>query len=95
MSDAAKLLASPSLSKYCSRVGFSMNGIFCMVCSTTSVISKNPILFFKKAYTAISLAAFKTHGVFPPRLSASVAKNKFLNVFTSGSSKVNVLGLSK
>ena len=80
INDAAKLLASPSLSKYSCNVGFSIKGIAIMVFSTTAVISKNPILFFKNAHTAISFAAFNTHALFPPDCSASIAKPKFLKV---------------
>ena len=57
-----------------------MKEIFCIDCSTTAVISKNPILFFRNAYTAISLAAFKIHGKLPPLFKASMANAKFLKV---------------
>jgi hypothetical protein len=45
-----------------------------MTFSIISVISRKPMRFRKKAYTAISLAAFSTHGRLPPDCSASMGK---------------------
>ena len=47
INEAAKFLASTSLSKYSSNVGFSIKGILAMVLSITSVISRKPNRFFK------------------------------------------------
>jgi hypothetical protein len=54
--------------------------MFSRVFSTTAVISKKPILFCKKAHTAISFAAFNTQGAFPAFFKASIANPKFLKV---------------
>ena len=48
--------------------------------SIRSDIFKKPILSFKKALTAISLAAFKIHGEFPPFSIALYARARFLKV---------------
>src|SRR5258708_285962 len=88
--EAAKLRASPSLSKYSCMVGFSMNLIFSIVFSTIAVISKKPIRLRRKAHTAISFAAFNIQGILPALNKAWVAKAKFLKVLTSGSSKLRL-----
>src|SRR5690242_9602386 len=93
--EAAKFLASASLSKYSSKVGFCKNGILFIVFSTIAVISRKPIRLRKNANTAISLAAFKIQGRLPPLFNASSAKAKLRNVRISGSSKESVEGFLK
>src|SRR5687768_2410179 len=93
--EEAKVRASPSLLKYFSNVGFFIKGIFSIVLSTRSVMSRKTSRFLRKAKTAISLAAFKTQGKLPPLKRALVASVRFRKVLTSGSSKVRVFGFLK